>query len=359
MDNGLLKEFVLSGIKASSPDNSQPWKFSLAESQITLFLDPACLGMFFDANHYASLLGCGGVIENIRLTAELRGYKTLVESFAPNEPDFKVAHLRFVPVGKEDKTRTPDELVYAISKRCTHRGFYFRDERVEESVINTIQAAISGYKGAYVRWFNGEKRQEIVKILSTTDRLRYTHEPLHHDFYSKLRFGDQISIRRDGLAADTLGLESLFCYSLPLLKSWRFARILNTFGMHYFMAFRGAKIPLLNANKIGALVMNRGDSILDQGAALQRLWLAVNRVKGLHFQPFGAFPLFIYRMKELNGEGFTDKQKQFLQEQITQLETLIGCDGEAERVVILFRLGYAPEPVAYARRRAIESFLIE
>lgn len=354
IDRQLLLELVDAGIRASSPDNSQPWKFKLLDDGLELRLNSAHLGMFFDPENYASLLGCGGVIENIRLFATDKGYDLIVTPIDVTGPFYKVANLRLIA-----KETSADPLSKAIYSRCTHRGFFYRDKVISPDIIEYISDSVETVSGANVHWFLGKEEEQICKIITSTDRLRYTHKALHHDFYSKLRFGNDIEKKRDGLAADTLGLETLFIHSLPLLKSWRIANLLNCVGMHHFMAFRGAKIPLENAAKIGALVMPQSESTLVKGKVLNRLWLAVNSIDELHFQPFGAFPLFIYRMKQLNGDGFNEKQKQLLHANIEALESLIGLNSANEGVVILFRIGYAPEPKAYARRRPIESFLVD
>ncbi|WP_375750140.1 hypothetical protein [Vibrio sp. HN007] len=354
IDKKVLLELISYGITASSPDNSEPFKFKLSDNEIELRLDPKYLGMFFDAKCYASLLGCGGVIENIRLRASTMGYRTLVTKHVLDKPLYRVAQLQFEPC--ED---SEDPLASAILKRCTHRGFYERDKTIPFDLIAGIEQSVEPLSGARVHWFEGGQRDEITRIITTTDRIRYTHKSLHDDFYSKLRYGDQIEKSSDGLASDTLGLESMFTYTLPLLKPWPVANFLNLIGMHYFMAFRGAKVPLENANRIGALIVPKEADELEQGMTLNRLWLAVNKNEGVHFQPFGAFPLLIYRMKELNGEGFNEQQKQFLQTYIQQLEELIEAQPDKERVVILFRIGYARPPRAFSRRRPVESFLIE
>jgi len=355
LDRKLLLELISAGIKASSPDNSQPWKFKLHADGIELRLNKKLLGMFFDANCYASLLGCGGVIENIRLIAATKGFHIRITRYDTVEPEYKVAFLQLV-----ETDVVIDSLSTAVNKRCTHRGFFYKNRDISHSIVKAIDNSVKESSDTpYIHWFEEKQRQKIIQIITDTDRIRYTHKELHHDFYSKLRFGKEIKEKNDGLAEDTLGLEKLFRWSLPLLKSWTVATMLNRIGMHYFMAFRGAKVPLKNASKIGALVMRREDDILLQGAALHRLWLSVNQMDDLHFQPFGAFPLFIFRIKELNGIGFDEKQKQFLQTKMKQLDDLIGLNSETERVIILFRIGYAPPPTAYSRRRPIESFLID
>jgi hypothetical protein len=205
--------------------------------------------MFFDVDHYGSLLGCGGVIEIIRLSAAKYGFKTNVSRHDVKAPDYKVATLIF-SVAQDVEA---DPLAEVIHARCTYRG-YFNSESISAINISNIEKTLQDSSGSSIYWFSGQKRREITRILTSTDRLRYTHKELHHDFYSKLRFGADIEKKRDGLAANTLGLEPVLALALPLLKSWFVARAFNVFGIHYFMAWRGATVPLNNAAEIGMLV---------------------------------------------------------------------------------------------------------
>ncbi|MDV7102916.1 hypothetical protein R3X26_00675 [Vibrio sp. TH_r3] len=356
IDRDVLLEFVSAGIRASSPDNSEPWKFKLTDDGIELYLDKRFLGMFFDVNCYASLLGCGGVIENIRLTASTKGYQTSITKCSATQPEYKVASLSFQP----SQDIQVDPLTSAIYQRSTHRGFYYRDQVISPTIIDNLETTVKqSYSDAYIHWFTGEQKNQLTDIITDTDRLRYTHQELHNDFYSKLRFGKQSDVKNDGLAVDTLGLERIFCWALPLLKSWSFVKLLNKFGMHYFMAFRGAKMPLQNAARVGALVMPRHADTLSKGTALHRLWLAINANQDLYCQPFGALPLFIYRMNEVAGEGFDEQQRRFLATEINKLNQLIGLDSDSEQVIIIFRIGYSTPPAAYSRRRPVESFLLQ
>ncbi|MDG3088293.1 hypothetical protein P7F88_20345 [Vibrio hannami] len=353
----LCLELISAGIRASSPDNSQPWKFSIVDDSIELFLDSRYLGMFFDPNQYASLLGCGGVIENIRLKALTKGFDLyLFPESDVAAPDYKVVSIKLVPLSGENG---PDNLAEAIPQRCTNRGFFYRDWDIPSFLLDKFNTALNDFDGAEVQWFEGERRKEIITILSNTDRIRYTNKSLHDDFYAKLRYGNEIEKQCDGLASDTLGLESLFTATLPLLKSWSFAKFLNLFGMQYFMAYRGATVPLKNANKIGALVMPRETDVITQGRALQRLWLTINAQKGVHFQPFGALPLLIYRMVEYKGDGFSEHEREFLEYYMNQLEQLMNIEFGHSHVVIFFRMGYAEKPKAFSRRRELASFLID
>jgi hypothetical protein len=98
---------------------------------------------------------------------------------------------------------------------------------------------------------------------------------------------------------------------------------------------------------------------IDQGILLHRVWLAINAVKGLQCQIFGAFPLFIRRMTETNGVGFNSEQKAFLHNKISDLEQLTGIDTKKQHPVIFFRLGYPRQTVVRSLRRPVDSFLLD
>ncbi|MDC0609967.1 hypothetical protein OAP63_04485 [Vibrio sp.] len=352
IDRSVLIDLVKAGVQASSPDNSQPYRFYIGHDSILLSLDSNHLGMFFDANEYASLMSCGGVIENIKLTAMTHGLSTHIATLPMLAPDYKVAKLTF-----SIENVDVEPLSKAVFKRCTYRGVFKSGQTIPPNIVNNIESSISSFSGAYVHWFEGTSRDEVTRIISSTDRIRYLHKDLHHDFQSKLRFGREIETKRDGLAANTLGLESIFTATLPLLKSWTLMKALNFFGMEYFMAWRGATVPLKNATKICALVMPVNSDPLDQGAALHRLWMAINDNDNLHCQVFGALPLLIYRLTECGGKGFNTQQREFLTDYTNQLNELMNINPSENRVVIFFRIGYAKSDVCSSLRRPIETFL--
>ncbi len=313
------------------------------------------LGMFFDPEAAASRMGCGGVLENILLSASTMGLEASFSTIHDAESPERVARIRLVPADIN-----PDPLAGSISERGTDRGHYRRWIDIEQQTFTALQADAAIIPTARVHWFQ-EKRQRrgVTRLITAADRLRFSHETVHREFYEKLRFGEEADRLADGLAADTLGVERIFLPVLKRLRPWALTKWLNRFGLHYIMALRGAWVPLVSANAVGALVIAREADHLAAGRALQRLWLSAT-AHGLLFQPLGALPLFLIRLHELKGAGFDGRQLAKLRSLEEALTALIPqYDPGVERLIMLFRVGHGPRPKARSRRRPVDSFIVE
>jgi nitroreductase len=353
MDRSQLVEFVRAGIAAPSADNLQPWRFALGESSLELRLDPTYLGAFVDPLNYASLLSAGGVVENIRLTAQAAGFAMAEQRLSAAAPDYVVARLDFAPAPCRS-----DPAVEGIFRRCTHRGAFKRDVAVAAATLDQIERMTAQHAGTRIVWAQRERLGAIRSIVTRVDRLRFTNREMHEGFYKTLRFGRAIEASRDGLAADTLALEWFLILTLRALRPWWLARAGLLLGTHYFSAFRGTYLPLMSAPCVGALLMPRNADYVTCGQALQRCWLAVNRIAGLHYQPLGALPLLLFRLEELCGEGLDARERSVLRNAGDALQEQLQVSFTSERLVMLFRIGYAEEPRARGRRRPLERFLI-
>ncbi len=353
MDESVLRDLIGAGIRAPSPDNSQPWRFVLFDDALELRLDTARLGLFFDARECASLIGCGAVLENIRLAASARQLEARWERLRdPDRPE-RIARIVFAP-----SDGAPDPLADFVQARCSHRGHFNPFAAIPEQTLRALDASVQVVPGARLYWCRGRAEQRrLRRIVVQADRVRYTHETIHNDFHAKLRWGEDADRLADGLAWDTLGIERPLLPVLRALRSWPLARALNYLGLHHVMAWRGAWVPLVTAGATGVLLVPREVDYVEAGRAFERHWIAV-AARGLAYEAFGALPLFLMRLKELGEAGFTPAQVATLRRAEKGLAALVpGYHTGREWLVMIFRIGHAGPPAAYARRRPVESFI--
>lgn len=356
-DVPLIVHCLRAGVQAPSADNSQPWRFDCSQSEIALFVDKQRTGLFFDANRTATLMSCGAVIENMVLEAGRLGWTARVSkatnSGTTAEP---VARLVFdAPTPAQ-----PSELADAISMRATHRGLYRSGERLEPAAQKAIQAGLHDLNGFHLYWCNSaDRKKHAMRSVFGADLVRFTHPQIHRDFHHMLRFGNAIRDSRDGLAEDTLGIERALLLPLRGLSPWPLARVLNGLGLHYFMAWRGAWLPMQTAAGIGILTADPLEDHFDAGRALQRVWLA-STAAGLDFQPVGALPLLLARLHEMAGEGLTPVHQRKIQTLDQRWKKACGLpDDTPQRLVMIFRVGHARRPTGKAQRRPLRDFLTE
>ncbi len=350
----VLLSLIEAGVKAPSPDNMQPWKFRLTEDGFELWLDRTNMGLFFDVNEVATQIGCGALVENISLRAISLGLSLQLE--LDNTPTDRTAVFKF----SLSSDLIDDGLVDAIDSRATDRRLYQRSRRVDQAIRDELTATVGRGDDFHLVEISAQKsHSEINRIVMAADTIRFDHEAVHHGFYDVLRFGADGDHTRDGLAEKTLGIEFFFMPVLKLLRSWSLTRGLNRVGLHYLMAARGAWLPMVTAPHIFALIHDGEADYFSSGRALQRFWLKAAQHQ-LSVQPLGALPLFLARLHQASGEGFSSRQREILRQLDQRLAGICpSYSGSGQQLVMLFRVGYASGAVPRAWRRPVESFLLE
>lgn len=351
--SGHMEDILGAGILATSPDNSQPWKFRVTGEAVEIWIDSTRTGMFFDAGESATLMSCGAVAENIVLAATRHGLETSAEATDSWDASRPVAILRF-----SRRDRPADPLAAAIITRASHRGLFRPRDLVTDTQKRAVEAALAPCVGVRLVWAEQlRSRQALVRAVCEADSIRFRHPRIHRDFHAKLRFGRAADVQRDGLAADTLGIERGLLPVLRLLAPWPLTRLLNGLGLHQFMVWRGSSLPLSTAPQLVVLVADSETSYFDQGRALERLWLA-SCAAGLDFQALGALPLLLIRLRDRAGEGLPADQQRRLESLDTLWREALDIPAGFTRLVMICRMGHGRRPAVRSRRRPLSSFLL-
>ncbi len=348
----MLLKLINAGIMAPSADNLQPWKFKLTDSGFDLWLDRTNMGLFFDDKEVATQIGCGALVENISLYARSMGLSCQLEIDSAS-PD-RVAVFQFA----SSSSSINDSLANAIDIRCTDRRLYQRSRRVAKEIRDDLVDVVEQSGSCRLVEINsGADRNEVNRLVMAADTIRFDHEAVHHGFYKVLRFGAAGERTRDGLAEITLGIEFFFMPVLKLLRSWNLTRWLNKVGLHYLMAARGAWLPMVTTPHIFALIHEGEADYFEAGRVLQRFWLKSAQYD-LSIQALGALPLFLARLNQSEGHGFSPKQCDYLAQLDARLSGICpGYNSQNQQLVMLFRVGYASGAVPRSKRRQVEDFL--
>lgn len=356
----MLKEDMLklltAGIMAPSADNMQPWKFRIGDDFLELFLDQSQLGHFFDPAEVATAMGCGALIENIDHYAQQMGFQMRVDHQAAEDAKPYVS-LRFSPASEQG---LENNLSNEVFSRCTDRGLYDRRQKIGANEKTALQDSVNQAENFTLSFYDHpDQRKKIIKTVYGADTIRFSHEKVHQDFYHVLRFGEKAEQTREGLAQSTLGIEFFFIPVLKALRSWKVTRFLNkSVGLHHLMALRGVWLPMVYSSSLVSITHSGPADYLLFGRIMERFWLQATAA-GLSVQPLGAFPLFLARVKMLEGEGFSDAEIA----KLNNLEQLFasatpGYQVGRDQLVMLFRLGFAKRPPNRSLRRPVDSFLI-
>jgi hypothetical protein len=133
-----LRFLVGYAILAPSHNNSQPWRFRIADDEMELWLDPTRALPVADAHGREAHLGCGTGLFFLRLAAQYFGHVTQVDLFPSLEQENLLARLRLGElVHPNDLT---ERLFYAIRHRRTWTGA-FEPRLLTPSVCAALEAA--------------------------------------------------------------------------------------------------------------------------------------------------------------------------------------------------------------------------
>jgi len=343
-DRDLEKILALS-IKAPSGDNCQPWRFAGHGEGLWLLIDPARDSSLYNVRDTASHIASGALIENMALAAPSLGYELKAELFPQKRPKDAVALLSF-----EKTAPRQDELLPFIDKRCTNRWPY-RKAPLPDGAKEKLGKAAGAVRFGHLRLaVSDDEKKTVAKAASINDRLLFENRLMHDFLFSQIRWSVEEAERTmDGLDARTLGLDALQTRLFRLLGPWPVLRALNLAGFSrvvpmqsYMLCKDSSAMGLVHVDGKGV------DSFVNGGRLMQRVWLTAASL-GLSFQPMTGLTFLVNRLRLAGGEGLSEKHRELVRTAEALLKTVFPLE-ERESMIMLFRLGYGPEPVKSLRR---------
>ncbi|EIM63812.1 ThiF family adenylyltransferase [Desulfobacter postgatei] len=348
-----LRYLVMAGIQAPSGDNAQPWKFSITDNQVSVWIDPDADHSFFNVNQIASIISCGAAIENINVAAGLFGVEPEIE--LKDNLSGIGARIHFKPMAHVQK----DPLHEFIWKRHTNRTM-FRRESFSKSALNLIDGVISGFPGAKLHVVTQrEDIKKLAKIVYTIDRIRTEHRSLHEHLMKMIRFSPgEVEKTGDGLPLKNLQAGPAGEIFLKISKPWAVMNAFNNAGIGRMVAFHSYQ-GIINSSAVILLTVEGSGNkdFLVGGRALERVWLELTR-QGYHIQPMTAITLFFMRLFLNQGRKFMQKHKDLLNSVREDYFKLFRSVDAKNGQVMLFRVGHGRPIRHFTRRKGIESFLI-
>lgn len=258
--------------RAPSAHNTQPWILDYAADGITLGFDPTRHLSLADPTRRDLFLSLGALVEAVLIVAAAAGYALEfavdVDVDAARVGSFRATERLSMPLF------TPSDL----DARATSRLSYAAERLPGEAF-----AAACAVLGPGARLHELSTR-DIADLYAAGDRALYDDPRLVEELRSWLRLDPRDS-RRDGLAADCLGLSRLEARALGALLRPGAYRWLRTARLHRVLTVatrglvgpEGSVLVLVGAG-------DRPEEVLLAGRALLRSWLALGRA-GLHVHP--------------------------------------------------------------------------
>lgn len=309
-----LKFLIRYAILAPSSHNTQPWKFSIAEDQIRIFVDKTRWLKVADADQRELHVSIGCALENLLIAAEHFGYAHQVTYFPELGNEELAALVRFTPQGQPSAFR-PTTLFDAIPARHTNRQAYYARPILAED--------LQRLHDCYV--------EEGIQ-------LHVTDEP---DIKRRV---DELMVRADALQfADPAWRDELGywigqgAFGMPWLVS-KVAQLAVTYlNMGKGTAKKDSEV-LMSAPVLAALsshVSNRTAQV-KAGQAFERVWLLATN-SGIRLHPMNQ----ILQLPEIKTE-------------VTKLMPMEGVMPQ-----LTFRLGYAEQEKEHTPRRPLNEVLIQ
>jgi molybdopterin/thiamine biosynthesis adenylyltransferase len=353
-----LMQFLLkAGIQAPSGDNAQPWRFSISENSILVYLYKQADESFFNINQIASIISCGAVVENIKIAASNFGIQTDVNYLPDENSDTLMARLDFSFVEKDAIEK--DNFFGCIWKRTTNRKFYDKAS-VSSSILNDVKHSISFLPGANIHFVTKrDKLKHLANMVYKVDQIRTQNRSLHEHLNNMIRFTDKEALeKRDGFPLKNLEAGIAGEVFLKLTKSWNVMNVLNKTGLSKMAAFHSYK-GVMNSSGL-ALVTIEGfdnEAFLKGGRALERTWLALTR-QGFSVQPMTAITLFWLRWLVKGKNEFPGVQQKLLAPVWKDFQEIFnGVDFDKNGLVMLFRFGKSDDILCKTLRKGVKLFI--
>lgn len=215
---------VRAAILASSPHNTQPWRFRVGDSFIELYLETTRSVQGLDPCLREAHIGMGCALENLALSAAANGFSTVI-SLPDGSLETQPIESPLALVARvELSAATPheSELYSQIPKRHTNRSLYDRNAALppgfEEELLSTCNV------GEEARLFLfGERRQqeELARISAEANFELYSDPDVERGSEEWIRWRPAaIKEHQDGLTIDNFGLPPTMAAFAKIAPLW-------------------------------------------------------------------------------------------------------------------------------------------
>jgi nitroreductase len=291
--SGPLK-LVSAAILAANPHNTQPWRFRVGESAITLEADFGRALGAMDPFEREMFIGLGCALENMAVAAPGAGLSVAV-TLAPRPGD----RTHAADITCTTAASTPHPLAAAIVARRTNRGPYDSARRISDrdlGALRELQRDEPCRLLLYRRDSEEAKRSAVLTVKATEEII--TDPEMSHASARWYRHDqDEVVALRDGLTLQTVGLPqwlSIVARMLPPVSEHR---------AHETWLKATRDTQLATADHVGMITV-APDAFYDDRTSLAvgRLWQRIHlaaTLMGLACQPINQIPERISRERQL------------------------------------------------------------
>lgn len=164
-----MRAIVQAAVRAPSSHNTQPWRFAVADSGLSIHADRKRALQANDPDGRELVISCGCALMNLRVAAAHEGYKAKLSAPPVGEAADRLAD---VTLGRNSTPDTELARLYpAIADRRTYRkAFALRN--VPEVVIAELRSSANA-EGAWLQVIDEANRQETAKLVAEGDAVQW------------------------------------------------------------------------------------------------------------------------------------------------------------------------------------------
>jgi nitroreductase len=221
-------KLVRSAILASSPHNTQPWRFRVADSFVELYLEASRSVPGLDPYLREAHIGMGCALENLLLAASANGYTARItledgrlDDQAQQPPLRLVARIDLSPGAPQ-----PSPLYDAIPNRHTNRSIYDPSRELPSGFASELSSLCQVDDDARIFLFDQDaQRNELTRISSSANFELYSDPAVENGSEQWIRWRAAEARKiKDGLTIDTFGLPPFTTAIAKMSPTWMLKR---------------------------------------------------------------------------------------------------------------------------------------
>lgn len=336
-------EILRDACRAPSGDNTQPWRFLVRGNVIYVINVPERDTSLFNYRQMTNYVALGACLENLRVSAESRGFRVDMKLF-PNAVDrLSIAEAILSP-----RSSIQNELAPYIKERATNRRRYL-PRKIEQGKFNELSALAQDIGGRIVFITDDAAIKEMASIVSAGEKLVLEDRAIHDFLFKHVTWTKKEDEQKHGLLIDTFEFTPPQKAAFRLFSNWHVLKLFLPFGVSKMVAKDMERVHT-TAAAFGAIIMpSRSDQdYLKTGILLERLWLTVSKL-GLALQPTTTVNFIGTRVLLGDPGTLSEPHQKLLRSRYAELAQRFGVAGE-EGIGFVFRLGYAGAPSSTTTR---------
>jgi hypothetical protein len=343
-----IQRIINDSITAPSPDNFQPWRFTVDGNVINVYKVFEKVNHLLDYNEHVLILTNGMLLENISIAASHHRYSAQISRFPdPSSPDL----VATITLQKNPDVKG-DPLYGFLKRRCTNRKKY-KKARIEPGVLYELAETRKGFPAIEMQYVTEQDQiKKLGKAVSAVDKIMCEHKDLHQALFHHITWTkEEEQQTHQGLSLDSMELNAMDKSMFKLISKWSVINALNKIGFSNIIRAKNAS--QYGSAPCSVIVSTRNDSpadYLDAGRFVQRFWLTATQ-KGLSLHPIVGVIYCNQKAAYEQPKIFSTAHADLLSQSYQVIDSIAAAKGKTNKhIVFFFRMGYA-DPTSYQSTR--------